>query len=448
MIQDFPNYEQDATLSWDEKAIQGCLCDGSWTGPDCSLRVCPFGDDPVTQCDRDGRVEQVQQIRVYVPKKMDAASTDVPAGLSDLVAIVGDEFYLSFRDSLGNNYTTQAVNGLWGDGAYGAAQGSIEVATIATYSQDADAEKRIEAALEGLPNFAIRDVTVSHSSSGVSNDYIENKFAVTFHHLNSFQNNYGVQNLLACHADRPCPGAGCQPRVRQSYLASIFANDGDGGVYTMHDPADLLSSVSQPWVRFQRDSVVGCPLTNGVSESCTTTNRNRLMGALFVVYVGDSATAIDGEIWVRGMGANHADMMDLPDLATGGGAWSANTDWEVDADDLTANANSFTYVGRITSSNYAKIDISEVMPNSFLEFDSSALTAPLKMGAVIFFNPVSCDVVDVTESSSPGSESGLVNPDAENIECSGRGSCDRDTGNCVCFEGYSGIACEGQNTVV
>ena len=31
---------------WDAHKIHGCICDPGWTGMDCSLRTCPFGDDP------------------------------------------------------------------------------------------------------------------------------------------------------------------------------------------------------------------------------------------------------------------------------------------------------------------------------------------------------------------------------------------------------------------
>jgi len=33
---------------WDSYRIQGCLCDTAYFGSDCSLRVCPTGDDPLT----------------------------------------------------------------------------------------------------------------------------------------------------------------------------------------------------------------------------------------------------------------------------------------------------------------------------------------------------------------------------------------------------------------
>lgn len=52
-----------STTTWDEDKIYGCVCDSSWDvgmgdaevqepqwfGPDCSLRHCPSGDDPLTR---------------------------------------------------------------------------------------------------------------------------------------------------------------------------------------------------------------------------------------------------------------------------------------------------------------------------------------------------------------------------------------------------------------
>lgn len=37
-----------AASNWDATKIQGCKCDGGWEGYDCSLRMCPRGDDPLT----------------------------------------------------------------------------------------------------------------------------------------------------------------------------------------------------------------------------------------------------------------------------------------------------------------------------------------------------------------------------------------------------------------
>jgi hypothetical protein len=33
---------------WDADMIHGCICDSGWNGVNCSLRSCPFGNDPST----------------------------------------------------------------------------------------------------------------------------------------------------------------------------------------------------------------------------------------------------------------------------------------------------------------------------------------------------------------------------------------------------------------
>lgn len=43
---------------WDADKIWGCICDPGYTGYDCSVRQCPFGDDPLSQ----GQVNEIQTI--------------------------------------------------------------------------------------------------------------------------------------------------------------------------------------------------------------------------------------------------------------------------------------------------------------------------------------------------------------------------------------------------
>lgn len=108
----------------------------------------------------------------------------------------------------------------------------------------------------------------------------------------------------------------------------------------------------------------------------------------------------------------------------------------------------YTYAGKLTSSNQNKFDITDFIPNTYLKFASIA-TADKHMGGAIFFLPGSCTVTDQTPNVVNGvAGTGFDNVDIENIECSGRGECDRGTGTCECYEGYTGNACEGQTTVV
>jgi len=53
----------DPYALWDGTNVPktyGCKCDARWSGPDCSARVCPFGDDPLTT----GQVDEVQRVEI------------------------------------------------------------------------------------------------------------------------------------------------------------------------------------------------------------------------------------------------------------------------------------------------------------------------------------------------------------------------------------------------
>ena len=41
-------FQQTSYSEWDGKMIYGCVCDEHYAGFDCSIRQCPFGDDPLT----------------------------------------------------------------------------------------------------------------------------------------------------------------------------------------------------------------------------------------------------------------------------------------------------------------------------------------------------------------------------------------------------------------
>jgi len=54
----------DPYALWDGTNVPktyGCVCDARFSGPDCSARVCPKGDDPLTT----GQVDEVQQVELY-----------------------------------------------------------------------------------------------------------------------------------------------------------------------------------------------------------------------------------------------------------------------------------------------------------------------------------------------------------------------------------------------
>jgi hypothetical protein len=51
-------YTTSYATPWDADRIFGCVCDFGYSGVDCSLRQCAFGDDPITT----GQVDEVQAL--------------------------------------------------------------------------------------------------------------------------------------------------------------------------------------------------------------------------------------------------------------------------------------------------------------------------------------------------------------------------------------------------
>lgn len=391
---------------------------------------CPFGDDPITQCDRDTINEQVLEVRVS--SKLNLAG----ANLRPLYGLVGNEFQLSFRDSANTNFTTRRVAGAWG---YSAVTTSIPATTLDAFTEDATSAARIEAALESLPNFAVRDVTVTHESTDVTPTEVFNTFEVTFRHLEDGQNNYGKQNL-ACNANNVCAGPGCQPRVRQSYFLAQWESDGDTGTGGFVGSDDLLDPLdidldfsgagdAAPYLRIHADSVLACP----VGGECNSENAITPMGVIMLIFEEEN-----DKVYGKAFGSDDIDVTITAGVIS---AWGTNVA-EPDSADATL-VSGYTYLGVITTANQAKFDISAIVPNTFIQVDTLPNAVGSDVAVVLFYQPVTCTVTDVSESGSA-----FTNLDVENIECSGRGECDRSAGQCSCFEGYTGVACEVQTTIV
>jgi hypothetical protein len=152
--------------AWDTGMIRGCKCDRGYSGADCSSRLCPKGDDPMTY----GGDDEVQYVNV----------------VDD-----GDgQFVLTYHDLYGGAWTTRPHT----------------PTAFTGMSSDSDAQaaeaQRFKTLLTDLPNFVIEDltVTVAALSGGV-------QYRVTF----DSDHNSGDQKLLECHAESN-DNAGAQPR--------------------------------------------------------------------------------------------------------------------------------------------------------------------------------------------------------------------------------------------
>merc|ERR1712000_122409 len=89
-------------------------------------------------------------------------------------------------------------------------------------------------------------------------------------------------------------------------------------------------------------------------------------------------------------------------------------------------------------SGNSKLDLSSLMADTFVSISTANLASSSNTAEEyeLAFTTAQCETsMDVTTSATEFSEFGFENYDVENIECAGRGECDRASGICTCFEG-------------
>jgi len=209
-----PEYAKtDGTATWGNHwtylKFQQCHCDRGFEGDDCSLRQCPQGDDPETQCDSDTG-NDVQYFKCdFSPNALSAFGID-PSGdtldnsagtinslastdFTDFRQTPGGFFAMQFTDQFGGSYTTRPIFVEVDSGITGNAE--------ALLIQERNAES-IQDALEALPNFAIPSVEVDyvHDTSLTGTDEDVLSFSVTF----VSGHNTGKQALLTIESEAGC----------------------------------------------------------------------------------------------------------------------------------------------------------------------------------------------------------------------------------------------------
>jgi len=165
------NYQNDQMA--DQMRTQSCVCDRGFTGYDCASRVCPFGDDPTSDCGENSAGD-VQLIVVKSNKDFSAAN---------------QFFTLTFTDMFGGKYTTRPIldRGLGGAG---------------------NPMPEIQYALMDLPNFAIPEVEVDYLSAKTTGSTTTSLYTVQFTH----SSNAGKQNTLQCELITNPDANGAQPK--------------------------------------------------------------------------------------------------------------------------------------------------------------------------------------------------------------------------------------------
>jgi EGF-like domain len=339
---------------WDADSLFQCICDPGFTGPDCSLRTCPFGFDPLISS---------------LPRACNNAACNQESQIFGFDAGQGNVSYrLMFTTLMGQTYTTN----------------DFMVITSVDLSSDSVSnlivKKNIEAALESLPNNATGLVNVSVSGGGPSSSSPRVTIRVTF--LQHSGNLPEMQALLGTGLSGFSSGT---PAVLQPSF----------GVQTFRLSGVLTSTTVQ--VRLHPLDLKHVRVDPSISSLTDPTL------SLSAVAIGGTASSSDVSTALKTAISSIPSLSyDFPDIATS------------------------LYVSCL-STTPATFTCTVALPNR-------------QWGA----NPMTLTVsTPATVSQTPYTLS--IDGNSDSTECSDRGMCDRSSGLCVCFNGYSGASCDRQS---
>jgi len=204
------NYPNDQM--WDQLRTQSCQCDRGYTGYDCNSRICPFGDDPTSDCGENsaGDVQLVVTRSLKDPNKR--------------------YFTLSFTDMFGGVFTTRPI--------------LDHAPSCALKNNKPTPCPEVQYALMDLPNFAIPEVEVDaiefkDAGTGATAT-TTSLYTVQFTH----SSNAGKQNTLTCEVVTNSNVDGAQPKYEGVEKCKVY-NVGGPEWFSSSGEVETLNLKSQ-----------------------------------------------------------------------------------------------------------------------------------------------------------------------------------------------------------
>ncbi|KAA0172095.1 hypothetical protein FNF27_06130 [Cafeteria roenbergensis] len=197
--------------NWDAARIQTCACDPGYTGPDCSQRMCSFGDDPQTHC--GGGANKKQTVTLALPiSDVDALAGSYPtapggfAGTTNAWETEYASLALGWQSSNGEQFFTSPVHNL------------LATKTGAAASS-ADLKTALATVFQALPNYVADDAMVITDASTAKSRAVTLELAG--------HQNAGTLTEAFCPDTYGCPFPGCRPRYQQPRMTASFVASTD-----------------------------------------------------------------------------------------------------------------------------------------------------------------------------------------------------------------------------
>jgi hypothetical protein len=229
------NYPNDQM--WDQLRTQTCKCDRGYTGYDCNARVCPFGDDPTSDCGENSAGD----VQLIVTRSLTVPNTKF--------------FTLTFTDMFGGSFTTRPI--------------LDHAPSCALAGGKATPCPEIQYALMDLPNFAIPEVEVDamqYITAGLAAaETTTSLYTVQFTH----SSNSGKQNTLTCQVVADSTVAGAQPLYEGVEACQVYNVGGPEWFDESGEALTLDLKATFPAVTTAQTKALTLGSTNAANPSTT-----------------------------------------------------------------------------------------------------------------------------------------------------------------------------------
>lgn len=404
----YVDYSDTAYNLWDREKTMKCKCDAGYDGPDCSLRLCPVGPDPVEHADKVAT--SLQKIS-WGAFQLDVASTDRTTHSGAFNGPV--YFTITAEDDFGDSWTTKSLSidyqSEMGD-FFITSQPVLPTSFLGGANSDiydfflhTNVADDVNASVQALPNNAVADAYV----------WME------YHNL---QNRPEVWNHLTAPrwvAGDDAPEFELEPSLRYPQSTEpLSATD-----FQPQSGSGITKYWQSTWSRFP-------DFTNSEFAECGQVTQQEAssedMGAEGLCIFISSTNKVSNNYVV-----------------------TYNTNPMVTVNDGVVNT---TYMARTMTGYSTSIQRSAMSTGSASDGDNVHNYVVLSEGTYIDGSMI--PVVTVEEVGEHRywdtyvdgyPKRGYTGFNAD--ECSRRGLCDYESGECQCFSGYTGVACSSQNSI-
>jgi len=444
--------------NWDTDKIQGCVCDQGFEGSDCSLRLCPNGDDPLLTLSNN--VNEKQRISIGIPS---VASVNGAATVGTYAATAGGTtltitapatadqyFYAGDQILLGSDpklYTV--VTGCTTGTTIVVDQGVTSTATAGNiyrvWSNLGVTTTSTIAALYATPStsLAVSALPAIATTANTKGNLIKMAYGT---------NNYGATNFYE------------NTYVIQSVVVATLTYTLDQEVVFSDNVAER-NTIEDPYTTYPSDDVDDAVQVTGTHYASVyhRTVANPAAGdQWFLTYYDQyggqwNTTAQTVTTAVTTDAANlQASLRALPNrvlddvVVSGydGSTYTLAAGFFEDGSSKVPVANAYEFIvtfqgttGTSGSQHLFEVEGRATAEGSFpvskgLFYTTQTTTKANQFGTALTM---------VTKEGTTGKTS-LDRSVAE--VCSGRGLCDQGVGDCKCFSGFRGLACEFQEALV